>query len=414
MPALAIARPVDTLAALEDEIATLAAQLTAATARLLECIRQFDALEGWAQQGSRTCAHWLSWRTGLDLGAAREHVRVARALGELPRLAAAFGSGEISYSKIRAVTRIARPETEDDLLGIAREATAAQVERLVRAYRRADPAAENAGAMAQHEGRWLNVHWDERGMLVVEGRLPPEQGAIVLKALEAAEQEAWRAARDVPAGTPSAPQRRADALGRVAADALAHDGHDTHDHRQVLVHVDAEVLADPAADGRCALDHGPALAAETARRLACDATVIEMRHGDDHVAAGRKRRTISTRLRRALDARDGGCVFPGCTNRRCDGHHVEHWADGGATVLPNLASLCDQHHTLVHEGGFRMRALGAGRFELRRPDGTVIPPVPATPRSAEALPAATTPVAVWRGDRLDYDWAVSGLLGRVA
>src|SRR5712691_3870214 len=126
---------------LGDEIAELAAHLDAATARLLDLIREFDARGGWGN-GFRSCAHWLSYRVGLDLGAAREKVRVARALGTLPRLANALARGELSYAKVRAVTRVATPETEERLLKVARAGTAAHVERIVRGWRCVDRKAE--------------------------------------------------------------------------------------------------------------------------------------------------------------------------------------------------------------------------------------------------------------------------------
>jgi hypothetical protein len=123
---------------LGDEIADLSAHLEAATARLLELIREFDARAGWGN-GFRSCAHWLSWRVGLDIGAAREKVRVARALGTLPRLAEALARGKLSYAKIRALTRVATPETEERLLEVGRAGTAEHVERIVRGWRRVDP-----------------------------------------------------------------------------------------------------------------------------------------------------------------------------------------------------------------------------------------------------------------------------------
>ena len=126
---------------LGDEIAEISAHLEAATARLLDRIRQFDAREGW-NTGFRSCAAWLSWRVGLDLGAARERVRVARALGTLPRLAEALARADISYAKVRAVTRVATPETEERLLAVARAGTAEHVERIVRGWRRVDRQAE--------------------------------------------------------------------------------------------------------------------------------------------------------------------------------------------------------------------------------------------------------------------------------
>ena len=117
---------------LGDEIAALAAHLDAATARLLDLIRTFDTEGGWGS-GFRSCAEWLTWRIGLAPGAAREHVRVARALGTLPRLAQALARGELSYSKVRALTRVATPETEERLLSVGRGGTAEHVERIVRA-----------------------------------------------------------------------------------------------------------------------------------------------------------------------------------------------------------------------------------------------------------------------------------------
>src|SRR5204862_4778172 len=137
------------LECLGDHIAELSAHLDAATARLLDLIREFDARGGWGN-GFRSCAHWLTWRIGLDLGAARERVRVARALGTLPLLARALARGELSYSKVRALTRVATPETEEQLLAFGRTGTAAHVERLVRGWRRMDRIAEARETERQH------------------------------------------------------------------------------------------------------------------------------------------------------------------------------------------------------------------------------------------------------------------------
>src|SRR5216684_46230 len=163
---------------LGDEIAELSAHLEAATARLLDRIREFDAREGW-NTGFRSCAAWLSWRVGLDLGAARERVRVARALGTLPRMAEALARGEVSYAKVRAVTRVATPETEERLLAAARAGTAEHVERIVRGWRRMDRKAERRLSVRQQSTRALHVYPDEDGTVVVRGRLTPEAGALL-------------------------------------------------------------------------------------------------------------------------------------------------------------------------------------------------------------------------------------------
>src|SRR5215813_3562285 len=172
---------------LGDEIAELAVHLEAGTARFLDLIREFDSRGGW-NNGFRSCAAWLSWRVGLDLGAARKRVRVARALGTLPLLAQALARGELSYAKVRALTRVATPETEERLLKVGRTGTAEHVERIVRGWRRVDRIAEAKETARRHKSRALHVYQDEDGMVVIRGRLVPEVGAMVMKALEAARE----------------------------------------------------------------------------------------------------------------------------------------------------------------------------------------------------------------------------------
>src|SRR5947208_16640382 len=176
---------------LGHEIAEMSAHLEAATARLLDRIREFDAREGW-NIGFRSCAAWLSWRVGLDLGAARERVRVARALGALPRLAGALARAEISYAKVRAVTRVATPETEERLLKVGKAGTAEHVERIVRGWRRVDQIAEARDTARRHKSRALHIYKDEDGMVVIRGRLAPEVGAVVMKELDAARETMYQ------------------------------------------------------------------------------------------------------------------------------------------------------------------------------------------------------------------------------
>src|SRR5438876_9933897 len=179
---------------LGDEIAVLSAHLDAATAHLLDLIREFDARGGW-NTGFSSCAAWLSWRVGLDLGAARERVRVARALSTLPRLAQALARGELSYAKVRALTRVATPETEERLLAVGRAGTACHVERIVRGWRRVDRLAEAKETARRHTSRALHVYQDEDGMMIVRGRLAPEVGALLLRALTAAREALYRTRR---------------------------------------------------------------------------------------------------------------------------------------------------------------------------------------------------------------------------
>src|SRR5262245_39201753 len=198
---------------LGDEIAELSAHLDAATARLLDLIREFDARGGW-NSGFSSCAAWLSWRVCLDPGAARERVRVARALGTLPRLAQALARGELSYSKVRALTRVATPETEERLLAVGRAGTAEHVERIVRGWRRVDRIAEARETTKRHRRRALNVFQDEDGMVVIHGRLEPEAGAVLRKALEAG-RDALAQRRRVADVCAEAPQSVSHSEGAV-------------------------------------------------------------------------------------------------------------------------------------------------------------------------------------------------------
>jgi Domain of unknown function (DUF222)/HNH endonuclease len=438
---------------LGDEIAELAAHLDATTARLLDLIREFDARGGWGN-GFRSCAHWLAWRVGLELGAAREHVRVARALGSLPRLSVALARGELSYSKVRALTRVATPETEERLLAVGRAGTAEHVELIVRGWRRMDHKAEAQEATRRHRHRALHVYQDADGMVLIRGRLEPEVGAVVVQALAAARDVLYRrrkakdvpavtcavdasaAVSDVPAGTsvvdgsPEAPtmeQQQADALALVAEAALHHGINPgaPGERYQVVVHVDAAVLADAEAPGQSVLEGGTRVPAGTSQRLACDASRVVMRHDADGriIEVGVRTRTIPPALRRALQHRDKGCRFPGCGRPFGEGHHIKHWANGGPTTPSNLALLCRRHHRAVHEDGYQLERQADGELCFRRSDGRLLPDVPAPApvqvNASDTVRAqndargvqinARTSTPGWQGERLDVGYAISVL-----
>ena len=238
-PAPSNPAPSPDLDLLGDRIATLSARIQAATYELLCYLREFDRHYGW--EGFRSCAHWLNWRTGLDLGAAREKLRVAAALADLNHLSAAMACGRLSYSVVRGLTRVATPDNEAHLVAIACCATGAQVERLVRAWRQADREALPDAEKARLARRALSTRVDEDGMVVLRARLTPEVGAVVLRALEAALEQVPTAVEGEEAGIA---QRRADALGLVAESALAGglDPGRPGDRFQVTVHVEAETL----------------------------------------------------------------------------------------------------------------------------------------------------------------------------
>ena len=409
----------DVLDALGESIAELAAHIDAATWRLLERIRAFDECGGWAQQGAASCAAWLSWRVGWSGRAARDRVRVAKALPGLPAISEALRAGELSYCKVRAMTAVATPANEAMLLHYARHMTGAQLDRLCREYdgvRRCDEQRlEDVAAR-----RTMHSQRTDDGMTKIEIVLRPDEAARVLAAVEAIVK-----ARQVEGGSAeprmSESSRRVDAIIELAEAALRGE----HVHRapvELMMAVSREALAANSNGVLARFDDGTAVGMHTARRLACDAGVVEV-HEHTHrqpLSIGRKSRTISTAIARALRHRDGGCCrFPGCGNRRfVEGHHIVHWADGGETSLANLITLCSRHHGFVHEHGYRID-LTNGSAEPRFFDdrGREVKHVPAAPRSRDDLPASNDNFAIteacnlprWDGDVVDFAACIDGL-----
>ena len=401
------------------EICTLAGHINAANHRFLVLVAEFDRRKGWSDGATQSCAHWLNWKCGIAMGAAREKVRVARALENLPRISAAMAGGSLSYSKAREITRIGNAGNEEYLLMIAEHGTAAHVERVVRAYRRCQEAEELSRERRQQQGRKVIFRYDDDVSLILTCRLPAEAGARVMRALDVA-VEGLPVYEDVPAGTSKQvvpySRRRADALSSIAESFLAHDLLEAPgaDRQQIVVHVAAETLRAGSA-GCCGIEHGPSIPAETARRLACDASIVALVEDEDGepLNVGRKTRLISAPLRRLLTARDKGCRFPGCANARyIDMHHIKHWANGGETKPSNLVSLCRFHHRAVHEEGFEVRVLDDGALRFVRANGESVDRV--TPGhqlvgDPSALPTGNF-TTCWRGDRMDLDLAVDLLI----
>ena len=253
------------LEALEEEIVLLAAHLHAAEHRFLTLIAEYDRLRGWELGGHRSCAHWLAFRTGFDLGACRERVRAARALADLPLTSASMSRGELSFSKVRALSRVATPENEGDLLDLARGCTAAQLERVVRGFKLGSRQDEVERERERLESRRLSVFPDDEGMYVVKGRLTPEQGALLMRAIEAASDSLYRE-KSVSAETSSqgSARLRADALALLAERALAAGfkgdapiSGTRAERYQVVLHVDADTLQADGGLGRSDRDeHG--------------------------------------------------------------------------------------------------------------------------------------------------------------
>lgn len=447
--------------ALESEIAVLSAQIDAAEHRLLTLVRELDARQRHRDHGLASMAAWLSWRVGLGPVAAREKVRVAKALGELPEIDAAFARAEVSYSKVRAMTRIATPENEGRLLHMAKNATAAQLETICRGVEQV------TGRCGDGRARWVRLVPCKDGMVRLEARLHPDEAAMIVRAVDAAIEEAAapgaapaeaspaprtgtgsgesrrcpedacaQASRSsASAESPRSPapvpalartgasaealvrrEARPDGLVRVADAFLAGErsaGRPAAERHQIVVCVREDHLnpSDISVEVGCAGQAG----AETLRRLACDTGITRVTVDDEGTPldVGRKTRVVPPALRRALLVRDGGCRFPGCRNHRwVDAHHIQHWVDGGRTRRDNLVLLCSAHHRLVHEGGFKVSG-DATNLRFARPDGSIIVAAPMACSTRAPLPTAKPPRAPPMLPP-DYNWAIGAALPRVA
>lgn len=487
---------------LEDEIAAASAHADAAMHRLLTLVRAFDAADGWGLRGAKSPAHWLAYRTRIGMVAARERVRVARALGAFPATDEAMREGRLSYSQARAITRVMTPENEQQLLEYARTLSGSRLQKVCNSMRRV--MVPQRRVQADDDDRWVRTQYTDDGFFHADIRLFAEEGPVVMKALDNIVRKMRdlrrkaKAAAVAPAQPESGGSAAPDpgmavgeaeeasrcavascgvALAALAADASActwspggcrtqsepaaqgccdpsREGHCSKPRWQrhhpadetplfnradALVALSESVLANPELfqlggipglemvvqvqrDTLCGKSNEPALLpdgmpipSETARRLACDTTfyVVETDEEGHVLDVGRKTRLIHSPLRRALQLRDKGCRFPGCTEQAwVDGHHIQPWAEGGETSLSNLALLCRRHHVLVHEGGFSAR-IEAGELRFYDPRGRYLPPVceiadPCPAASLDAWLEASglkdrrTPVPEWYGSRRDW------------
>lgn len=366
---LAIA-PADRLLAIDDldqAIVDLSTRINVATYELLVLIREFDERAGWLKWGFEHCADWLHWRCDLSVGAAREKVRVAHALKTLPAVSMSFLAGELSYSKVRALVRVANRDNEEALVTFALKTTAARVEERCRELRcgTVDSIIE---ANRAHASRFLTIRRHaERSTVLITVELPIEAGELIDQALDKARDD--NPALEFAGESWSA--RQADALVNMAKSYLRGDSDaSTASSENYLVNIHVEQSALVNGQGRAGLP------VETVRRLGCDADtvlIVENRDGEP-LSVGRKTRVVPTAIKRALEARDRGCVFPGCHRERfVDAHHVQHWSAGGETCLDNLVLLCSRHHRLVHEGGYGIDKDYRDRWMFKRPDGIAVP-----------------------------------------
>jgi hypothetical protein len=433
------------LDAIGQGIADLSLRIDVAKHEMLTQLRKFDEHDGWANSGFVSLPAWLAWRIDIGPVAAREYVRVARALGELKVVDAAFAGGKLSYSKVRAITRVATVESEQDFLDISTNATASQIERLSAAYRRTrvDPKEPPLD-----QRRFVRRTETPSGMVRLEAQLPPEQAAIVWDALSAAVdagrgQEAGTpsdAGRGHDAGTPphasaetstasgakpefdpaALPAERADALVSVAQAYLTHSPRTLGSGYELVLMSTKDQLENGAAGIGGYLRDGTPVPLHVARMLACDCSRVdvEVSQSGEILDVGRARRTIPSAIGRALWLRDGGCRAPGCGRRHhLHAHHIEEWAEGGKTSLSNLVLLCPGHHLQVHEGNLSV-AVREGKLEFQNRYGLKLDPVPGRSDDFDAIErwlhttepgfdGAGTPV--WDGSRLHLGGAIDWL-----
>lgn len=408
----------DLARALDDRLGELSAVAHATLAQVARASAEFDAICGWGGGGIRSFPHWLTVKTGVDMHTGAELLRVGQAMSALPRIAASFEAGQLSFDKARQITTVATPATEEFLLEIARGASGAQLARICRSLRRIAEAEapEQADDHLSRRGVWM--HWDEHGMLELVARLTPEDAAVVQAALESI-----TGSRPVPEPAEDGVKdpaddrwaaRKVDALVAMCEHVVAGGAENlvtSTAARQVVVHVDVAVLTGEAEAGRCYVEGGAPLSAGAARRIGCDAEVVGVleRNGLP-IDVGRKQRMVPDRLRLALHVRDRFCRFPGCgvPAYRTEAHHHEHWALGGETNLDNLLLLCGFHHRRHHAGAFAIRKTADG-FSFETDDGHAIQIPVRQPVALQGHPdiGPDTPFSLWAGAAMEFGYAVN-------
>jgi hypothetical protein len=402
---------------IETEICALAGQIAAASAQYLILVGEFDARRGWAGWEVRSCAHWLSWRAGVDLHTAREQVRVAKAMRELPLITSAYLSGTVSYSKVRAMTRVATVDNEASLLQKALDAPAAHIERLCRGLKKAMRPTRGNGVDADPSvGRW---RWDEDdGSLVLTARFRPEDGKRFLAALTRAEYERTRtegeSEGDRAALAPSNPVPAMIAIAEMVCAGM--DSPVVSPAAEVLVHLGG---IDEASHDHAHFDDGPGLDDETLAQVLCSAVMRSVGHGrlGKTVRWSSTAKAPSRTQLRQLIIRDRCCTVPGCGRTRfLHAHHVTYRSRGGKTTLDNLVLLCGEHHRALHDGYFFIEALDDQRFSFHHPSGIEMIHAPTMSGDADELRrrhkgiASDAIIPNWGEEGLDLSYATDVLI----
>jgi hypothetical protein len=386
---------------LANQIADLSLRIDVAKHSLLTHLRTFDVHDGWGGMGFISTAAWLSWRIGIGSGAAREHVRVARALGELRLTDEAFAAGKLSYAKVRAITRVATLETERDFLDIAMHATASQIEM-------------------QLSPEQANVVWEAMSSALDVGRRQGEN--VSAETGDPAKKEADVSAETARHVDPVVLQTElADAMVNVAQAYLQHQPRTLGSGYELVILTTKDQLEHGPGEVGGFLRDGTPVPLHIARMLACDCTRVhvETSESGEILDVGRARRTIPSAIGRALWLRDGGCRAPGCGRKHhLHAHHIEAWADGGKTSTSNLVLLCPSHHTLVHEGQLFV-SVHEGKLEFCNAFGLKLHPAPERAGDLEEIDHWLSTAEPgfdrdgnpkWDGSRMDLDDVLSSML----
>jgi hypothetical protein len=368
-------------ALIEEDFAELQRVVELLEVERLRRLAEIDRRRLFERDGHLSAASWLATRFKVTWGTAREHVRIARGLEEMPETRRALDEGEISMSAVRLLVTArdtdpsAFERSEGTLVEAARIHSMNDLRRVVSYWRQA---VERELALEGEEKvraqRRLHASVSLLGMVRVDGNLDPETGETFLTALGAVLDSEARSRGGDDERTPA--QRRADALAEICRQWLDRSDRPNvaGERPHVTVTVGAEALRGEPAVSQ--LDHVGPVDPEMARRIACDASVMRvvMAGRSEPLDVGRRTPVVPPPMRRAVIVRDRHCRFPGCDRpyRWCDAHHVVHWTDGGPTAVQNLLLLCRRHHRMVHDrGGFRLELLD-GRPVFRRADGSVL------------------------------------------
>lgn len=376
---------------LETSLLRGTAVQSAYLATWLEALGEFDRRELWLKAGFASCAAWLMARCGSSSRAARDHVSVAARLEDAPLVRTALAEGRLSFSKVRALCRVVKPENEEFLLGLAMDMTAAQLERHVRNYEASQRRITDQDERERRAKCGVTTWTDFEGLVHHEVVTPPEEGIVISRAIEygieqlhrerrAADKAAFAEGRE-PEVRPKlgAKERRLEGLAWVCKQGLVNAERDPSgipmdDPYLIVFHV-REGSAEVDEKGRVDLGGGIAVAPSVLKRLCCSSMIQAMLVGDDGsrpLDLGRRARVAQPKQKLALSTMYDSCGFPGCEIpvRWCQFHHVRWWdRDGGPTDLDNLRPLCRRHHSLVHEGGWELEIDPAGRLVAVSPRG---------------------------------------------